>query len=102
MKLAILVSTYPDMDSAQGAAKRIVGAKLAACVNMARISSVYKWKGKVCDGDEIIAIFKTSTERVERLKDAILADHPYDIPELVKLDAESSGHYMDWITESVS
>lgn len=102
MVLVMILSTYPNMDAARDAARRIVTEGLAACVNMAHISSIYKWEGKVRDGDEIIAIFKTTSEKTQKLRDAILSDHPYDIPELVSLDAESSGPYMDWVIDSVS
>ena len=102
MTLAILVSTYPDMDIAKAQARHIIDSKLAACANMTQTSSVYRWKGKVCQGDEVLVIFKTSNNRVAQLHDAILKGHPYDVPEILEIDAKSSGVYMDWITESVS
>ncbi len=102
MALAIILSTYPDMDTARGAARRAIESELAACVNMARISSIYRWKGEVVEEDEILALFKTTDKAAPKLKDAILESHPYDVPELVELDAESAGPYMDWVAGSVS
>lgn len=101
MALAMILTTYPDMGAAQDAARGVVSARLAACANMAQINSVYRWEGKVREGGEVIVIFKTTGELVPRLREKLLADHPYDVPECVELDARSSGPYMDWVTESV-
>lgn len=101
MPMVVLVSTYPDVDTARKTARQVVDARLAACVNMVRASSIYRWESSVREEDEIVAVFKTSEACAARLKDAILAGHPYDVPELVELDARSSDAYMSWIEDSV-
>lgn len=101
MVLSIVISTYPNKEIATSEAERIVDARLAACVNMIQSSSVYRWQGKICKEGEIIVVFKTTAKALQRLQDEILVNHPYDTPEVVTLDAESSGRYMDWIIDSV-
>ena len=62
MKPVIIVSTYPDQKTIKKTAKELVKKRLAACVNISKISSIYSWKGKVEDTSEYIAIFKTITK----------------------------------------
>jgi periplasmic divalent cation tolerance protein len=77
---------------------------LAACVNVVPgVVSVYRWKGAVCRDGEVMLFIKTRAERLPALREALLALHPYELPELVALPVES-GHapYLAWLDESVS
>jgi predicted RNA-binding protein with PUA-like domain len=60
-------------------------------------------KGDVCRDEELLLVIKTRAERLEALREALVALHPYDLPELVALPIES-GHppYLDWLDDSVS
>lgn len=101
---AIIVSTYPDKVAAAGAAAALVGAGLAACVNISEISSFYSWEGKMVEDErEHIAIFKTTSDRKEELKGRIGATHPYDVPEIAEIAvSDINGPYMRWLAASTS
>ena len=46
--MIIVLTTYPDREKAEEAARMLVGKKLAACVNIIKIEkSIYRWKGKI-------------------------------------------------------
>ena len=102
MGLVLLLSTYPDIEAARRAARGAVESRLAACVSMARAESVYEWRGEICEENEVLAVFKTTPERIARLKESLAGAHPYDVPELVELDADAAGTYMDWVSGAVS
>lgn len=99
----VVVSTYPDRPAALRAARDAVGAGLAACVNLADISSVYRWNGRIEEGAECLAVFKTTLPAREALRGRIAATHPYDVPEIVELAAGPvNAPYLDWLAESTS
>lgn len=47
-------------------------------------------------------VIKTKTSQLEQLKDAIVKNHPYDVPEFISVPIEH-GHspYLKWINEQV-
>lgn len=101
MKPAVIISTYPDKKSISKIANKLVKEKLAACVNITKISSVYSWKGKIENSDEYLAVFKTTQKNKSRLKNEIKNTHPYDVPEIAELDVTSINKpYLKWLIDS--
>ena len=80
----------------------LVNARLAACVNVIeKIHSFYRWKGAVEEEDEQLLIIKTVEEKIEALRDALFARHPYEVPEFVVVRIDSlSDAYRAWLFES--
>jgi periplasmic divalent cation tolerance protein len=95
----IILSTYPDLQSAEDAAKYLVNEKrLAACVNLVKIESRYIWKDKFEESGEYLVIFKTTKEKVEALKKEIETQHPYDVPEVVEIAVnDMNKKYLIWL-----
>ena len=85
-------------------AHELVSSRLAACVNVLDgVRSIYRWQGKVEDDGEKLLIIKTVDERIDELRDAIFASHPYEVPEFVVLPISSiEGPYRQWLLGSVS
>jgi len=101
MKPVVIISTYPDKKLISKIAREFVKNKIAACVNISKISSIYSWKGKVEDTSEYIAIFKTTTKNKKLLKQKIKETHPYDVPEIIEIDVTSiNDSYLKWLIES--
>ena len=99
----ILLSTYPDEQTAIKVAKRIVKSKFAACVSLTKVRSFYWWENRIEDSNEYLAIFKSVKGNAKKLRDAIAKSHPYKIPEIVELEVNSvSKSYLDWMVESVA
>ena len=82
MKPVIIVSTFPNKTVTKKIANQLVKKKLAACVNITKIDSVYSWKGKIQNDSEYLAIFKTTKKNEKTLKNEIKKLHPYDVPEI--------------------
>ena len=97
----IIISTYPDEQTAIREAKKIVKSKLAACVSLAKVRSFYWWEDKIEDSKECMAIFKSVKANAKDLRQAIAKSHPYKIPEIVELNMNHvSKSYLDWMIES--
>ena len=101
MKPVIIVSTFPDKTSITKIANQLVKKKLAACVNIMKISSVYSWKGKIENQPEYLALFKTTKKNQLVLKKELRKLHPYDIPEIAEINVDSINQpYLKWLVDS--
>jgi periplasmic divalent cation tolerance protein len=65
------------MEIGKQIARDVVSRKLAACVNIVpQVTSIYEWQGKLEEETESMLIMKTSTDRFDALKEAVLKIHP--------------------------
>ena len=100
----VALSTVSGAEDAERIARELVERGLAACVNVCPgVVSVYRWKGKVEREEERLLLIKTRGERWPALREALVAMHPYEVPELIVLGVED-GHapYLDWLAASVA
>ena len=100
MERAVFVyTTYPSLVEAEKAGNALVGARLAACVNiLPGMISVYRWQGAVERAEEVVMIIKTRASRAEEVRASVKATHPYDTPSIVVLPVESvDERYFAWI-----
>jgi periplasmic divalent cation tolerance protein len=103
VKPIIIISTYPSKKSISEIANELVQNKIAACVNIAKISSIYSWQGKIENSSEYIALFKTTQKNKKSLKEKIKATHPYDVPEIAEINITSiNKSYLKWLVESTT
>ena len=103
MKPIIIISTYPNKKSITKIANELVQNKIAACVNITKISSIYSWQGKIENATEYIALFKTTQKNKKSLKEKIKASHPYDVPEIAEINITSiNKSYLKWLVESTT
>ncbi|MFT3700628.1 MAG: divalent-cation tolerance protein CutA [Kofleriaceae bacterium] len=101
--VAVVLSTFPNAEAASTAARTLVEERLCACVNIVPgVRSIYVWDGKLCDEQEVLAVIKTTTDRADSLKTRLLAIHPYDVPEVLELDATASPAYLAWVQGAVT
>jgi uncharacterized protein involved in tolerance to divalent cations len=102
-KFVVLV-TCSSPAEARRIAHAVVGARLAACVNILPgvVESIYRWKGKVESARERLLFIKTSRKCLEKLREAVERLHSYDVPEFIALPiAAGSDAYLAWIEESL-
>jgi len=95
----LVLVTSPTGEFAAELARTVVGAELAACVNIVPgVRSIYRWAGQVHEGAEVLMIIKTTAALLARLEEAILAAHPYDTPEFIALQPDHvSPKYAAWV-----
>lgn len=98
--LVVLVACPPDR--AQAIADALVEERVAACINVVPgLQSVYRWKGEVHHDSEALLLVKTTRDRFDALKQAVLKHHPYELPEVIAVPVDR-GHtpYLKWVIES--
>jgi periplasmic divalent cation tolerance protein len=99
----VALTTVATEADAERIARSLVEKGLAACVNVVPgVVSFYRWKDGIERDQEWLLVIKTRGERFEALKTALVAEHPYEVPELVALPI-AAGHqpYLDWLDSSV-
>lgn len=98
----VVLITAPSIDSAREIARSLLEQKLAACANiLPGISSLYLWEDALHEDPEALLIVKTRKELFEDgLVPAVLALHPYDLPEIIALPVTTGlPGYLDWINQ---
>lgn len=97
---AILVLTsLPDLAAAQALARALVTGRLAACVSIgAPVESIYHWQGEIETAREVPLLIKTRAQLYSRVEAAIVAAHPYELPEVIAVPiTHGLPRYLDWI-----
>lgn len=98
----LTVSTSGRVE-AEHIARTLVEARLAACVQMLPIGSVYRWHGKLEVADEVLLIIKTSAARAAEAMAAIKAAHSYEVPEILMFRAKDGWPaYLAWVAAETS
>ena len=95
--------TAPDAEVAERIARRLVGDRLAACVQQVPgLTSTYVWEGEVEQASEVLLLVKTTAGAFEAVCAAVTAVHPYDVPEILAFPVTAAlGSYERWVEESV-
>lgn len=94
----IVLTTVASEAQGKEIAISLVEAKLAACVNLFPVQSVYVWAGKTnCDAEYKLVI-KTRLALVQEVILKINDLHEYDLPEIVTLPIiAGSARYLEWL-----
>jgi len=97
---SIIITTTADKDTAKGIAKLLVEKRLAACVQIFPIESVYSWQGKVCESNETTLFVKSRTGLFDEVKAAIVEAHSYEVPEIIQIPITGGlPEYLNWIDD---
>jgi periplasmic divalent cation tolerance protein len=103
VKPIVALCMASSVEDAEFIARELVERHLAACVNIVPgVTSIYRWRGEVERNEEVQLVIKTSAERFEALREAIVKLHTYELPELIALEVKA-GHapYLAWLEESL-
>ncbi len=91
-----------DIAAARQIATALVSERLAACVQMLPIESVYRWEGAIQQEPEVLLHIKTTMGRYKAVEALIKRLHSYELPEIsVTPIVGGSEEYLHWIVESV-
>jgi periplasmic divalent cation tolerance protein len=99
MSYLAVVTTVDSRERALAMAHALVQRKLAACVQLSAIESVYPWNGAITQDREVRVLCKTTTARYDDIVAVIKALHSYELPAVhaIALDHVEAA-YADWIT----
>ncbi len=98
----IVLVTAPSQDEARAIAHHLVENKLAACVTLLPVTSIYVWDEQVQQDQEWQLIIKTEQRHFAELATQIQTVHSYEVPEIIALPIiAGSQPYLNWIGKQV-
>lgn len=100
--LQVTTST-PDRDSAAKIAAAAVAGKLAATAKVHGPVTSFWWHlGKQGDGQEWQAVFQTTQARFAQLEALIIAEHPWQKPEVSTVPLGGNADYLEWVISATT
>ena len=100
----VVFMTAANGEEATRLAEMLVGAHLAACVQiLPEMESVYRWQGKIERQSEVLMLAKTTRGKFDDLEREVRALHSYDTPEIVAVPiVAGSAPYLEWLSQAAS
>ena len=97
----IVFMTASNGEEAARLADMLVGAHLAACVQiLPEMESVYRWQGTIERAAEVLLLAKTTRSKFEELEREVRALHSYDTPEIIAVPVVAgSARYLEWLSQ---
>jgi|TARA_B100001971_G_C18078388_1_gene476913 periplasmic divalent cation tolerance protein len=99
--MILIYITCKNEQEAVKISKHLLNKKLIACSNMHPTRSMYRWKNKIADEKEIVITAKTKEKNYKTIKEEVKKLHSYDIPCILKINAEANESYNKWIDEEI-
>jgi periplasmic divalent cation tolerance protein len=101
-RIALVRTTLADMATAEQLARTLVEARLAACVTLEPVRSIYRWQGAIADDAEVALLCKTATDRAEALRARIAALHGYGLPVIESWAVECDAAAALWVRDATA
>ena len=99
--MTLIYITCKDEKEAVKISKHLLEKRLIACSNMHPIRSMYWLKGKIQDEKEVVILAKTIDKNYNKIKKEVSKMHSYDVPCIIKIDAEANESYEQWVNKEV-
>lgn len=100
--MILIYITCKDNEEARKISRHLLEKKLVACANIHPTESMYWWENKIQNDNEFVIIAKTKGENYEKVKQEVKKIHSYEVPCILKIDAEANEEYNSWINKEVS
>jgi periplasmic divalent cation tolerance protein len=103
LQYGVVMVTAPSKTEGEAIAKTLIQEKLAACVSMMPVYSIYTWQNEVHQDEEWQLLIKSDLTHFPRLETRIRDIHSYEVPEIIALPVVAGSQpYLQWIAEQVS
>lgn len=102
-RYGVVLVTASSRPEGEAIAEALIEAKLAACVTLLPVHSIYTWQGTIHKDEEWQLLIKSELARFAELEAKIRAIHAYEVPEIIALPIlVGSQPYLQWISEQVN
>ena len=101
-RVIVVLVTAASERQAVRIGRALVGAELAACVNIVRgVRSIFRWEGKISEDREVLLIIKSRADLFGRLAAEVKRLHSYQVPEVIAFPiVHGAVDYLAWILKS--
>ena len=101
-EILLLITTESNSEIAKNIAKLLVQKKLAACVSLKEIYSIYEWEGEIEETKEVEITIKSKPEFKNNLIVFLQKMTSYDVPQIIYKKFNSEKKYLNWLNKSFS
>jgi periplasmic divalent cation tolerance protein len=102
VEILLVLSTFPDVETARRISNQLVTEKLVACANiLPGVESIYRWNQKIETGSETLVFFKLNKDQQSAFQEKLKSLHPYEVPEIIALRIDDGlPEYLKWVNDS--
>ena len=99
--MIFIYSTFPNKKEAKRIGENLIKKKLAACINIFPIESIYFWQKRIVKDKEFAAIIKTKKKNFKKIEKFILENHPYEVPCILQIEIKKANKkYLKWLNKN--
>ena len=99
-QILLLITTESNKEKAKEIAKLLIKRKLAACVSIKDIYSIYVWEGKIEEIFEVEITIKSKPKLKNDLIVFLQKKSSYDIPQIIFKKFNSENKYINWVNKT--
>lgn len=100
--MVFVYSTFPTKEEAKKIGQELIEKKLAGCVNIFPIDSIYSFEGKIVKDKEFAMFIKTKRENFKKVEKFILKNHSYNTPCIVEIPiSRATPKYLKWLNQGL-
>ncbi len=101
MEILVIITTESSKTNAVRMAKLLIKEKLAACVSIKQIFSVYEWDDDIQETKEFEITIKSNPEFKDDLIDFLHRISTYDLPQIIYKKYHAEIKYYDWLNKTI-
>ena len=100
--LVEIVTTVSTEGDGARIARGLLADRVAACVTLRHVRSMYRWAGELCDGKEVEVVIKTLASCADEIEARLRDLHPYEVPAILRIPVfRVNDEYASWVERSV-
>ena len=96
-----MITTESSKTNALRLAKLLVKNKLAACISIKEIFSIYEWDNDIEETKEFEITIKSKPEFKENLIDFLHKNSTYEVPQIIYKKFHTDMKYYDWLNKTI-
>ena len=101
MEVLVIITTESSKKNATRLAKLLIQNKLAACVSIKQIFSLYEWDDDIEESKEFEITIKSKLEFKDYLIEFLNKNSTYDVPQIIYKKYHVEMKYYDWLNKTI-
>ena len=101
MEVLVIITTESSNANASRMAKLLLQNKLAACVSIKQIFSIYEWDDDIEETKEFEITIKSKLEFKDYLIEFLNKNSTYDVPQIIYKKYRAEMKYYDWLHKTI-
>ena len=101
IEVLVIITTESSNENALRMAKLLIQKKLAACVSIKQIFSIYVWNDDTDETKEFEITIKSKPEFQDYLIEFLNKNSTYDVPQIIYKKYYAEMKYYDWLNQPI-